>query len=248
MHGRGGPVASNWRAFVLGLLLFAAIVAGTVEVMRRPRPTLPKVVIGAKDEVYYSRKLTAQDAIALGRALRNVGFFSDRGTSVLLSRSGGGAVVSFVLADGVWDRADAAANFEEVGRRIATSIGGFPIQVRLVDSAWTVRKSLEVGKTIIGSKDAIYYLGSATEGDARALGSALRDAGYLKDLGVSVVVSKGDGAAIGFVLSEGVWERPEAVAGFEGLARRVAASIGGLPVQVRLLSVEMETKKEVAVR
>ena len=241
-------MASNGRAFVLGILLFAAIVAGSVEVMRRPKPTFPKVVIGAKDEVYYSRSVTAQDAIVLGQALRDVGFFNDRGTSVLLSRSGGGAVVSFVLAKGVWNRADVAANFEEVGRRIAASIGGFPIQVRLVDSAWTVRRSLEVGKTMIGVRDAIYYLGSATEGDARSLGSALRDAGYLKDLGVSVVVSKGDVTAIGFVLSEGVWEQPEAVAGFAALARRVAVSIGGLPVQVRLLDAEMESKNEVAVR
>jgi hypothetical protein len=38
------------------------------------------------------------------------------------------------------------------------------------------------------------------------------------------------------------------MAGFEGLARRVAASIGGLPVQVRLLNPEMETEKEAAVQ
>jgi hypothetical protein len=100
----------------------------------------------------------------------------------------------------------------------------------------------------VGARDAIYYLGSATEGDAQALGQALREAAYLEDRGVSVVVSRNDGAAIGFVVGEGVWERPDAMTGFERLARRVAASIGGLPVQVRLLNPEMETEKEVAVR
>ena len=168
--------------------------------------------------------------------------------SVLLSKNKGVTVVAFVLGEGAWDHPDTVAGFEEIGRRVAASIGGFPIQVHLVDSAWTVRKSVEVGKAIIGARDAIYYFGSATEGDAQALGRALRDAGYLADLGVSVVVSKGDGAVIGFVVGDRVWERPEAVAGFERLARRVAPSIGGLPIRVKLLNAEMETKKEMAVQ
>ena len=163
-------------------------------------------------------------------------------------RTKGVKVVSFVLSEGTWDRADTVAGFAEIGRRIAPSMGGFPIELHLVDAAWTVRKSLVVGKAIIGAKDEIYYLGSATEGEARALGQALRNAGYLVDLGTSVVVSKGGGTAMGFVVGEGVWERPGALAGFERLTRQVAASIGGLPIQVRLLNAEMETKKEVAVR
>ncbi|MGD0499559.1 MAG: hypothetical protein ABSC23_14105 [Bryobacteraceae bacterium] len=248
MHGRERSIASNWLAYGVGFLLLAALVAGGIAVMRRPKGALPKVAIGTKDAVYYSHAATAQDAAVLGQALQNTGFFGDRGTSVLLSKSRAGTVVSFVLKDGAWDRPDAEANFEEIGRRIATSIGGFPIQVHLVDPSWAVRKSLEVGKTIIGARDAIYYFGSATEGDAEALGKALREAGYLEDLGVSVVVSKDSGAAIGFVVGDGVWERPEAVAGFESLARRVAPSIGGLPIQVRLLNAEMEVKKAVAVQ
>jgi hypothetical protein len=248
MHGRGKHLAANWLAFGLAILLLATIVGGGMEVMRRPKRSIPKVIIGTKDEVYYSHGATMQDATALGHALRDTGFFNDRGTSVLLSRNERGAVVSFVLNEGAWDQADAVASFEEIGRRIAASIGGFPIQVHLVDASWAVRKSVEVGKAIIGARDALYYLGSATEDDARALGQALRDAGYLDDLGVSVVVSKGDGTAIGFVVGEGVWERPEAVEGFQRLARRVAASIGGLPIQVRLLNAEMEIKKEAAVR
>jgi hypothetical protein len=216
--------------------------------MHKPKRVASKVIIGAKDEVYYSHPVTIEDAEALGHALQNTGFFTDRGASVQLSKNKGVTVVSFVLDEGAWDHAATVAGFEEIGRRVATSIGGFPIQVHLVDSAWTVRKSLEVGKATIGVRDVIYYLGSATEGDARALGQALRNAGYLDDLGVSVVVSKGDGAAIGFVVGEGVWERREAVAGFERLARQVAPSIGGLPIRVKLLNAEMETKQEAAVQ
>jgi len=248
MHGRGRQIVSNWLAIGIGLLLVAAVAALAIEAMRKPKPTVNKVIIGTKDEVYYSGRATIEDATALGHALENTGFFNDRGASVQLWKGKGVTVVSFVLSEGAWDHADAVASFEEIGRRIATSIGGFPIQVHLVDSAWTVRKSLVVGKTIIGARDAIYYLGSASEGDAKALGQALRDAGYLADLGVSVVVSKDGGTAIGFVVDNGVWERPEAVAGFERLGRRVAASVGGLPIKVRLLSAEMEVKREVTVR
>lgn len=248
MYGEGRNIASKWLAFGIAIPLLATVVVLGVEEMRKPKRSVPRIIIGTRDEIYYSRTATMQDAIALGQALQHTGFFSDRGTSVLLSKGRGGAVVSFVLNEGAWDHAEGVDGFEEIGRRIATSIGGFPIQVHLVDSGWTVRKSLVVGKAIIGTRDAIYYLGSATEDDAKALGQALREAGYLADLGASAVVSKGDGTAIGFVVNEGVWERPEAVAGFERLVRRAAASVGGLPIKLRLLNSEMETKKEAAVQ
>jgi hypothetical protein len=68
------------------------------------------------------------------------------------------------------------------------------------------------------------------------------------DAGASVVLSKDGGTAISFVVGDGVWDRPAAVAGFEQLTRRVAASAGGLPVKLALLDSKMETKKEVALR
>jgi hypothetical protein len=62
------------------------------------------------------------------------------------------------------------------------------------------------------------------------------------------VLSKGDGTAISFVLDDGAWERPEAVAGFEKLVRQAAASAGGLPIKLRLLDPKMEIRKEWTVR
>jgi hypothetical protein len=248
MDARGRHIASTWLPYGVGLLLLACLVFRGVGVITKPKTPVSKAIIGTKDEVYYARPVTPEDAAALGRALQSTGFFNDRGSSVMLTRNKGVTVVSFVLDDGVWDRPASVAGFEELGRRIATPIGGFPIQIHLVDSVWTVHKSLGVGKVTIGAKDVMYYLGSATEDDAQALGKALRDAGYLADLGVTVVVSKGAGAAIGFVVGEGVWDQRDAVAGFGRLGRRVAGSIGGLPIQVRLLNAEMETKAETAVR
>lgn len=233
---------------ILGIVLLLIAMAGGVQMLRNPKSSISRVVIGTKDEVYYSGGATMRDAMVLGRALQNTGFFNGRGSSVLLSKQKGVSVVSFVLNDGGWDHANTIAGFEEIGRRIAISVGGFPIEIHLVDSAWAVRKAVVVGKTVVGAKDVVYYLGTATERDARALGQALHDAKYFEDLGVAVVVSRGDGTALGFVVDDSVWDRPEAVAAFQNLARQVAPSIGGLPLQLRLLNAEMETRKEVAVQ
>ena len=240
-------MASNWLAWGVGILLLTAAVVIGLEMAHRPS-SIARITVGTRDQVYYSRGATAAEAAALGRALQSLGFLNDRGTSVMLSRAGRTAVLSFVLQDGGWDHPETVASFEEIGRRVAGAIGGFPIQVRLVDSAWTARKSLAVGKQTIGSRDVVYYLGLATDGDAKALGQALRDAGYLQDLGVSVVVAKDGGTTIGFVVGDGVWDRADAAAAFENLTRRVAASVGGLPVQMRLLDEQMETKRQAAVR
>jgi hypothetical protein len=227
-------------------VLLGSLVAWRIEVVRRPKT--PLVTIGTKDQVFYRPPVAEQEAEALGHALQNTGFFRNQGSSVLLARSGGSPVVSFVLNEGGWDHPTTIASFEEIGRRVAGSIGGFPIQVHLVDTAWHTQKSLAVGRVFVGKGDVIYYFGLASETDASALGQALRDAGYLADLGVSVVISKDETTTLGFVVGQGVWDRAEAVTGFEQLARQVAPSVGGLPLDVRLLSAEMENKKEVPIR
>lgn len=244
--GQARRVASNWLAVGVGLVLLGSVAAWRIDVMRRPKT--PQVTVGTKDQVFYRSPVTEQDAQALGHALQNTGFFRDQGASVLLARSGESAVVSFVLNDGGWDHPTTIASFEEIGRRVASSVGGFPIQVHLVDTAWHVQKSLAVGRVFVGKGDVVYYFGSAGESDATTLGQALRDAGYLADLGVSVVLSKGDATTLGFVVGEGVWARPEAAAGFERLARQVAPAIGGLPIEVRLLSPEMDIKRQMAIQ
>lgn len=247
MSSQAKIVVSNWLAYGVGLFLLAAAVVVGLEMAHRPESSIPKVLVGTRDEVYYSRGATMQQATDLGHALQSTGFLNDRGGAVMVSRAGGLPVVSFVVNEGAWNRPETVESFEEIGRRVAGSIGGFPIQVRLVDGAWTTRKSVVVGKQQVG-RDNIYYLGTATPADAKALGEALRGAGYLEDLGVSVVISKGEGTAIGFVVGDGVWNRPGVAASFGQLARRVAPSAGGLPLTVRLLDPQMEVKRQFTVR
>ena len=235
-------VAPKWVGLGLGAALLATIVGGEIALHREP-----KVAIG-NDEVYYYRRATKDDALALGEALQKIGFFNGRGTSVLLWEGGGATVVSFVMNAGAWDHPNVISNFTEIGRRIATSVGGFPIQVHLIDAARNIRKEMTVGKTTVGSRDILYYFGTATLADAKALGQALQRAGYFTDNGFTVALLKGEGTVISFVAQEGVWDQPAAVATLERLVRQVAPAVGGLPVELRLLDRDMAIKKAVAVQ
>jgi hypothetical protein len=238
-------VAPTLLAGGISLALLATIIAWSLHPSRNAENS--KVLVNTKDAVYYTHA-TKEDAESLGRALKAIGFFNDRGAAVLLSKNTTGAVVSFVLNRGAWDHPDAVFTFQEIARRVAPALGGFPVIIRLCDPSWAVQKELAVGKVTIGAKDEIYYFGPATEADAQALGQALHNAGYLVGSGATVVLSKDGGVAISFVVGDGVWKRPHAVTGFTQLTQRVAASAGGLPLTLRLLNSKMETEKVVALR
>jgi len=235
----------KWMGFALGAALLLALAGGEIA-LNSSRD--PKVTIGGHDEVYYYRRATKEDALQLGEALKATGFFNGRGTNVLLWEGGGPTTVSFVVADGAWDHPSAISNFTEIGRRIAHSVGGFPIQVHLIDSGRAIRKKMTVGKATIGNKDILYYFGTATAANAQALGQALQSAGYFADRGFTVALLKGEGTVISFVVQEGSWDNPDVAATLDRLVRQVAVSAGGLPIELRLLNRDMEIKKEFAVR
>jgi hypothetical protein len=241
---RGGPLGSRWAAAGLGLLLIIVILGGAFLVGYQLGGFGSKVVIGSKDEVFYSGSATKQDALALGQALKDASYFLDRGVTARISKGPDGTTVGFVAQDGMWDRADIVSGYEEIGREIAPAIGGFPIQLRLMNSAEATKKQLVVGKVIIGTQDVVYYYGSATEAEASALGQSLKSAGFFRDSGLSIFLSKGDeGTAITFVVEEGAWNIPEKVTAFEALVRQSARAVGGLPIQLRFVNTRVELQK-----
>ena len=237
--------APQWVGFGVGAALVATL-AGGVIILHSTRE--PRVAIGKNDEIYYYRRATKEDALALGKALQGTGFLNDRGTSVLLWMGGGPTVVSFVMDEGAWNHPHVVSNFSELGRRIATSVGGFPIQVHLVDAHRTIHRKMNVGKLMVGAKDWVYYFGDATEADAKALANALRTEGYFTDTGASVALLKGEGTAISFVVQDDLWSRPAVTATLELLVRRIAPSVGGLPVELRLVDGNMDIKQTVTVQ
>jgi hypothetical protein len=237
--------ARKLAAIALPIALGAALLVILIlEGLHSDGGALAKVTIGRRDVVYYSHAATATDADAMGHALKAIGFFADRGSSVLLSRATSGTILSFPVNEGAWDRRLTIASFEEIGRRVAL-VTGFPLVVRLCDSNWGVHKELMIGKLIVGTRDEIYYYGAATPQEALALGRELASAGYLVDRGASVVLAKNGATSISFVLGEGDWDRPGALTGFEALARKAAPSVGGGPIDLRLLNPRMEIEREV---
>src|ERR1700679_3109822 len=99
--GPGRKIAPILLASGVGFALLATIVAWGLHPSRELVNS--KVVIGARDQVYYSHAATKEDAESLGQALKGIGFFNDRGTTVLLSKGKAGARVSSALPGGRGD-------------------------------------------------------------------------------------------------------------------------------------------------
>src|SRR5277367_1108300 len=142
-EARGGQLSSRWAATGVGLAFLAlfsiVIVVGALGLGGQHR-----LVVGTKDEVYFTGTATKQDAQALGEALKKAGFFQDHGVTVILSKDQDGTAVSFVVKDGIWDDASMVAGFQELGRGLAPAVGGFPIKVRLINSFKQVKKEIDL--------------------------------------------------------------------------------------------------------
>ncbi len=251
---RGGKLGSRWAAAgigVAGLIVIFGVVFLVMygrDIGSDKQNEKAKVIIGAKDTVYYTGSATKEDAQALGNHLKDIGYFTDRGVTVFLSKKNEDSVVSFVVKDGVWNDPDTVTAFQQIGGSLASLVGVSTLDVRMIDKAEETKKEFKAGKAIIGTKDEIYFAGTATEAEAVKLGEALRTSGYLEDRGVSVLLSKGDATMLSFVLKEGVWDNPASVKGYAKIAREVAPQIGGLPIELRLLNTTLETKKEITIQ
>lgn len=240
----GGELASRWLAAGVGLALLAVIIAAIAAYALLADS---KVVIGSNDKVHYSAQATKPEALQVGAALKASGYFKDRGLDVFLSKDPSGTRVSFVLTDGAWDRPEVVAGYEKLALLVAAQIG-FPLHLALVDERQQPRKDLIVGKLVVGTRDTLHYFGSSTQAQARALGEALKSAGYLQDRGVMVLLSKDDnGTSISFPVVDGTWDKQDAVDYFVELVRRNAAAVGGVPIKLRLMDGNLEIRKELLV-
>ena len=90
---------------------------------------------------------------------------------------------------------------------------------------------------VIGTKDQVIYSGiMATKADATALGNGLKSNTYFHDSGATVLLDKEIGSTtISFGVQEGVLNQPGMLSSFEELAREIAPTVGGLPVQIHLV-------------
>jgi hypothetical protein len=138
-EARGGRLSSKWAATGVGLAFLAAL-AAVIFVGALGLGGQHRLVVGTKDEVYFTGAATQDDARALGEALKKAGYFEDRGFTVILSKDSDGTAISFVVKDGVWDDAAMASGYQDLGRGLAPAVGGLPIKVRLVNALKQTKK------------------------------------------------------------------------------------------------------------
>ena len=241
---RGGQLGSKSAAVGIGIATLAAlvVVTGAVVYVYQYRKI---VVIGTRDQVIYSGIATKANATALGNALKSDEYFQDHGASVLLNKGFGSTTISFGVQDGVWNQAGMLSSFEELGREVAPTVGGLPIQVQLVDSGGNVEETSTVGEVSFDGGDGVYYEGSATRFQAQALGLQFESIGFFRGKGANVfLVRHDDGTTLAFVVVGEAWKSPSEVSSFEAIVRDVAPMVGGLPIELHLVNTQLKLEKE----
>jgi len=98
----------------------------------------------------------------------------------------------------------------------------------------------------ISNVESVYYSGDATEAQARALGEALRNAGWFTgNREASALLYKGPkGTIISLVANPESWQDPKSEAFFQALGKQIAPAVGGPPITLRLVDRDRNVKKE----
>jgi hypothetical protein len=246
---RGGQLDSRWTAFWIGAVTLVAliVVTSTVFYVFQHRKI---VIIGSRDQVIYSGVATKANAMALGNALKSNGGFQDRGAAVLLNKGIDSTSITFGLQDSDWNQAGMLSSIEELTREVAPAVGGFPIQIQLVDSKGDVEETSTVGEVRFDGSDGIYYEGLATKAEAQALGRKFESMGFFRGKGVNVFLTRHDDedTTLTFVTVGEAWNDPSKVSDFENIVRDVAPCIGGLPIDMHLVNTQLEIKTDEVIK
>ncbi|WP_348264777.1 hypothetical protein P8935_09605 [Telmatobacter sp. DSM 110680] len=244
---KGGRLGSKGLAFGSGLVFFTVIVAMVFAVasISDRAANGSKLTIGGKDEIFYSGSATKQEAEALGSALKESGYLSDRGVSVFLAKGSEGTVISYVAKEGSWNDPSLVSSFEEITGQAAPSVGGFPVLLRIIDKEKQVKFQSIIGREALEGGDVVYYYGDVPQTQAHALGLTLKADDFFQGRGADVFLSRhSNNTTMSFVVRDGVWQDPAIVKQFEKIARDGANSVGGLPVTLRLMTSQLDVKKD----
>ncbi len=241
---RGGKLGSRGTAILVGIATMAALFAVICSVLYVDQDR--KILVGGiKDQVIYSGLATKAEATALGNVLKNDEYFLDRGSSVLLNKGFGATTISFAVQNGIWNQEGTLSAFDELAREVAPTVGGLPIQVHLIDTSGNVQATSTVGEVGFGGSNGIYYEGSATKDEAQALGQRLESMGFFRGNGANLFLTRhDDGTTVAFVVVGEAWNNPTKVSSLEAIVREVAPTVGGLPINMRLVDTQLQVKKD----
>jgi hypothetical protein len=241
---RGGKLGTKSTALFVGIASLAAVFGVMYAALFAIQDR--KLIIGNKDVVVYSGLATKPSALALGNELRSDKYFLDHGATVLLDRGIGSRTLSFVVQDGIWNQPGMLSSFEELAREAAPAVGGLPVDVQLLDSKQEVEAKSTVGDACFGDNNCVYYEGSATRDEAKALGQQLESTGVFrgKDATVFLIRHDGEGTTLAFVIVGEAWTNPRKLSELETIVRDAAPAVGGLPIVMHLVNTQLELEKE----
>ena len=231
------------------------------------------VSIGTNNRVIYSGQATQSEAQALAQALTDAGYFHKANGVVLLSKGPDGTILSLPTGEAdparthhgtpalahpetdlsplPWNDPGYIAGALAIGVTVAPSIGGPPIKLALLNSNGEQEKLIDVNARLvtIGKNDSVWYSGSATLEQARALGSVLQQNKFFIDTQRRVFFAKdAEGTSVSFMLREGAWDNPKLIVGFGAIGRKLANSVGGTPLTIYLINNQMTREKAIAIK
>lgn len=103
--------------------------------------TVGEVCFDGNDGVYYEGSATKAQAQALGERFKLMGFFRGKGANVFLIRhDDDGTTLAFVIVGEGWKDPNRVSSFEAIVRDVASTVGGLPIDMHLVNPELEVEK------------------------------------------------------------------------------------------------------------
>ena len=221
------------------------------------------VTIGDHNRVIYMGAASKSDADALAQALTKAQYFvhgyavvllskgSTNSTGPVLSLPTGKAAAEAAKSGGAkavmpWNDPEYLSGVEWLGVEIAPSVGGPPLSITLLGKEGVPEKTLQIDahRVVFGSHDSIWYSGSATLTEAKALGAVLQQQKFFVDSQRRVAFAKDQGgASVSFMLKQGAWDNPRVFPYYIALGHQIAPAVGAAPLTVYLVDSNMQRHK-----
>ncbi len=137
-----------------------------------------------------------------------------------------------------------------LGPQVASAAGGPPLTIRLLNGQGQLRNEARIDASDVAfGLDHVQFSGQATEQQARELGAALQAQHFFSGGGTVVLLSKSPaGTSVSFTLQQGAWDKPGVIKEVQALGRKIAPSLGGLPLKVEIIDDNFITRKELLIQ
>jgi hypothetical protein len=134
----------KWLRVMSGIVAVVCIVVALLIWFGHQSMMGTKYAVTEKESVNYSGSATAQDAQALGEALKKIGFFDNtKATDVLLHTDQTGTAISFVLDHG-WDNEEILTSFKQIGEMLVPGIRVTHLKIMLIDEHLNTKKEIQI--------------------------------------------------------------------------------------------------------